>query len=345
MSRRDDLAAELLGAPRHPWTPLRMRGVVMLLFRSGGARRAHLGPRHPAARRPAGVHAGGGGGTAPAGAGVSTTGVELKWQRGTADVCDAGGREDKRYVLDMLPYPSGAGLHAGHRTHGRTSWRYWRMRDLTCSTMGWDGLGCRRAARDQRTHAVTTARTSPTSSGSSSRSASRTTGSAARDDRRGYVKWTQWIFVQLFKRNLPSSPRCRSTGARSSGRAREQEIDGLERGSFPVERRPLRQWVLKITEYAERLAEELDGLQWPEGTMRMQRAWDVDGRRASSRYRSPPTVRRRPPRLAAARRAARPALPGAQPPPARPPPAARRRPPPNCDARATAPCRWRRGDR
>ena len=94
----------------------------------------------------------------------------------------------------------------------------------------------------------------------------------------GYVKWTQWIFLQLFKRDLAFQSEVRVNWCAGLGTvlSNEEVIDGLsERGNFPVVRMPLRQWVLRITEYAERLAADLGttDLQWPEGTMAMQRSW------------------------------------------------------------------------
>ena len=92
----------------------------------------------------------------------------------------------------------------------------------------------------------------------------------------GYYKWTQWIFLQLFKKGLAYEstapinwcPSCKT------GLANEEVFDGAcERCGTKVERKDLRQWVLKITAYADRLAEDLDGLDWPESTLAMQRNW------------------------------------------------------------------------
>ena len=92
----------------------------------------------------------------------------------------------------------------------------------------------------------------------------------------GYFKWTQWIFMQLFKKGLAYVDEkpvwfCPELG---TVLANEEIINGLsERGSHPVERVPLRQWVLKITDYADELESGLDGLDWPEGTMAAQKSW------------------------------------------------------------------------
>ena len=213
---------------------------------------------------------------------------------------------------------------------------YWRMRDFdVLHPMGWDSFGL-----PAEQHAINTGTHPAVTTGENIANFKRQLKSlgfsydywerelATTDE--GYVKWTQWIFVQLFKRNLAVQSEVQVNWCPKLGTvlANEEVIDGLsERGSFPVERRPLRQWVLKITEYAERLAEELDGLQWPEGTMRMQRAdRQVDGRRAlllaiAPRRRCAAACRASP-RRRAARRSAAPTA--ARPPAARPPPPARR---------------------
>lgn len=92
----------------------------------------------------------------------------------------------------------------------------------------------------------------------------------------GYVKWTQWIFLQLFKKGLANQSEVSVNWCPKLGTvlANEEVIDGLsERGDHPVVRLPLRQWVLKITEYADRLEKGLEGLDWPAGTMTAQEQW------------------------------------------------------------------------
>ena len=91
-----------------------------------------------------------------------------------------------------------------------------------------------------------------------------------------YVKWTQWIFLQLYKKGLAEQSSVSVNWCPGLGTvlANEEVINGLsERGDFPVERLPLRQWVLKITDYADRLEEGLEGLDWPSGTMTSQKQW------------------------------------------------------------------------
>ena len=353
----DDLAGQLdraRGAPGCSSSPLRMRLrssiVVMLLFRSA-AHGVHILGRgtlpRVAQRLPVCMQA-------PAAAAAPATtaagvydhaAIELKWQRHWDEQRTFATRrrpgKDKRYVLDMFPYPSGAGLHVGHPegyTASDIMARYWRMRDFdVLHPMGWDSFGL-----PAEQHAINTGTHPAVTTGENIANFKRQLKSlgfsydwerelATTDE--GYVKWTQWIFVQLFKRNLAVQSEVQVNWCPKLGTvlANEEVIDGLsERGSFPVERRPLRQWVLKITEYAERLAEELDGLQWPEGTMRMQRAWIGKSTGAELSFSlslpadgAPPPAapRRRPPR----RPARSPWRPTAAPPPPPPPPA--RRPP------------------
>ena len=329
---------------------LRSSIVVMLLFRSA-AHGVHILGRgtlpRVAQRLPVCMQA-------PAAAAAPATtaagvydhaAIELKWQRHWDEQRTFATRrrpgKDKRYVLDMFPYPSGAGLHVGHPegyTASDIMARYWRMRDFdVLHPMGWDSFGL-----PAEQHAINTGTHPAVTTGENIANFKRQLKSlgfsydwerelATTDE--GYVKWTQWIFVQLFKRNLAVQSEVQVNWCPKLGTvlANEEVIDGLsERGSFPVERRPLRQWVLKITEYAERLAEELDGLQWPEGTMRMQRAWIGKSTGAELSFSlslpadgAPPPAapRRRPPR----RPARSPWRPTAARPPATRPPAAKLR--------------------
>merc|ERR1712157_57884 len=91
-----------------------------------------------------------------------------------------------------------------------------------------------------------------------------------------YVKWTQWIFLQLFKKGLAKQDSILVNWCEGLGTvlANEEVINGLsERGSFPVKRIPLRQWQLKITDYADKLEDGLDDLDWPQGTLVAQKQW------------------------------------------------------------------------
>eukprot|EP01033_Poteriospumella_lacustris_P004958 gene4958-3549_t len=184
----------------------------------------------------------------------------------------------------MFPYPSGAGLHVGH-PEGYTATdimsRFWRMQGYdVLHPMGWDafGLPAEQHAINTGTHpAVTTYENIATfkrqlkSLGFSydwSRELSTT------DDH--YVRWTQWIFLQLFKKGLAFQSEVSVNWCPALGTvlANEEVINGKsERGDHPVIRQPLRQWVLKITDYADKLEEGLKDMEWPEGTLSAQKQW------------------------------------------------------------------------
>jgi leucyl-tRNA synthetase len=190
----------------------------------------------------------------------------------------------KYYVLDMFPYPSGEGLHVGH-PEGYTASdivaRYKRMRGFNVlHPMGWDafGLPAEQYALKTGTHPrVTTERNIKRF-----REQLKSLGFSydwAREVNTtdpAYYKWTQWIFKQLFERGLAYQEElpvwwCPELGTTL---ANEEVIDGKsEVGGFDCVRRPLRQWVLKITEYADALLAGLDDLDWPSSTKEMQRNW------------------------------------------------------------------------
>ena len=190
----------------------------------------------------------------------------------------------KFYVLDMFPYPSGAGLHVGH-PEGYTATdiqaRYKRMRGFrVLHPMGWDafGLPAEQFAIQTGTHPrVTTEKNI-----GRFRDQLKMLGFSYDWDREvattdeNYVRWTQWIFLQLFKRGLAYESEMPVNWCPELGTvlANEEVIDGKsERGGYPVIRKPMRQWVLKITEYAERLLRDLDTLDWPDSIKEMQRNW------------------------------------------------------------------------
>ena len=190
----------------------------------------------------------------------------------------------KYFVLDMFPYPSGAGLHVGH-PEGYTATdiiaRYkWARGFNVLHPMGFDafGLPAEQYALQTGTHpAVTTAKNVDTF-----RRQLKSFGFAIDWDREvnttdtGYYKWTQWIFLQLFKEGLAFQDDAPVNWCPALGTvlANEEVIDGKsERGDYPVFRKPMRQWVLKITEYADRLLQDLETVDWPEGTLAMQRNW------------------------------------------------------------------------
>ncbi len=219
------------------------------------------------------------------------TAIESKWQRYWDEhktfkaVEDPGIPADKRiYVLDMFPYPSGAGLHVGH-PEGYTATdiycRFLRMNGYAVlHPMGFDsfGLPAENYAIQTGTHpAATTAanierfRTQIKSLGFSY-DWDREVSTCDAD----YYKWTQWIFLKLFERGLAYEaeapinwcPKCKT------GLANEEVKEGrCDRCETPVVRKSIRQWILKITAYADRLLSDLDTLDWSESIKLMQRNW------------------------------------------------------------------------
>ncbi len=214
--------------------------------------------------------------------------VEARWQRyweenhTFAAVRHAG--KPKLYILDMFPYPSGAGLHVGH-PEGYTATdivsRYWRMKGVdVLHPMGWDafGLPAEQYAIQTGTHPAVTTRDNIATFKRQLKMLGFSYDWSREIDTTdpGYVRWTQWIFLQLFHKGLAYQDEVNVNWCPALGTvlANEEVVDGKsERGNHPVERRPLRQWMLKITAYAERLEADLAALDWPKGTLTMQREW------------------------------------------------------------------------
>jgi leucyl-tRNA synthetase len=206
------------------------------------------------------------------------------WEENHTARAEQNSSKPKYYVLDMFPYPSGAGLHIGH-PEGYTATdiiaRYKRSKGFNVlHPIGWDAFGL-----PAEQHAVKTG-THPASNTQNNitnfRRQIKALGFSYDWDREidttdpKYFKWTQWIFLQLFKRGLAYvderpvwwCPELRTV------LANEEVVDGKsEVGGFPVERRNLRQWVLRITAYAERLLADLKDVDWPDSTKRMQEVW------------------------------------------------------------------------
>ena len=215
--------------------------------------------------------------------------IEKKWQKFWLDhktfkTPDHAEGKKKFYCLDMFPYPSGAGLHVGH-PEGYTATdilcRYKRMKGFNVlHPMGWDafGLPAEQYAVETGTHpAVTTKKNVDRF-----REQIRALGFSYDWDREvnttdpSYYRWTQWIFEKLYEKGLAYVAEVPVNWCPALGTvlANEEVIDGRsERGNHPVIRRPMRQWMLKITAYAERLLEGLEHLDWPEGIKEMQRNW------------------------------------------------------------------------
>jgi leucyl-tRNA synthetase len=243
--------------------------------------------------------------------------IEPKWQaiwdeRQIFHVANPGEKnfdaaKPKFYVLDMFPYPSGAGLHVGH-PEGYTATdiiaRYKRMRGFNVlHPMGWDafGLPAEQYAIKTGQHPELTTRENV----AKFKSQLKRIGFSYDWEREinttdpRYFKWTQWIFLQIY--NSWFNPKSNKAEPISTYRgknpdevrlayvadvavnwcpelgtvlANEEVVDGKsEVGGFPVVRRPMRQWMLRITAYAERLIDELEGLDWPEGIKLLQRNW------------------------------------------------------------------------
>ncbi len=215
--------------------------------------------------------------------------IEQKWQKywneNKVFKTINWGEKPKKYILDMFPYPSGAGLHVGH-PKGYTATdivsRYYHATGHNVlHTMGFDafGLPAENYAIKTGTHpSITTAEnisvfTTQLQSLGFSYDWDRMVDTTDPE----YYKWTQWIFLELFKRwlayeqDLPINycPSCKT------GLANEEvtALNMCDRCGTRVERRPIRQWVLRITDYADRLLSDLDTLDWPEGIKEMQRNW------------------------------------------------------------------------
>jgi len=215
--------------------------------------------------------------------------IESKWRKywdaHQTFVCDTHDfSKPKYYVLDMFPYPSGQGLHVGH-PEGYTATdivaRMKRMQGFNVlHPMGWDsfGLPAEQFAIQKNQHPDVFTQRNIANFKNQIQSLGFSydwTKEIATSDSK-YYKWTQWIFIQLFKHdlayvdNLPVNY-CPELG---TVLANEEVVDGKsERGGFPVIRMPMRQWVLRITKYADKLEKDLALLDWPKSTLEMQKNW------------------------------------------------------------------------
>lgn len=212
--------------------------------------------------------------------------VEKKWRKNWQEhpINVNDGKKPKYYCLDMFPYPSGTGLHVGH-------WRGYVISDVwsryqilkghyVIHPMGWDafGLPAENYAIKMGTHP---AKSTASNIANIKRQINEIAAVYDWDmevnttDPKFY-KWTQWIFVQMFKKGLAYEkefpinwcPSCKT------GLANEEVVNGAcERCGTPVTKKNLRQWMLKITEYADRLLDDLDTLDWPEKVKKMQADW------------------------------------------------------------------------
>lgn len=214
--------------------------------------------------------------------------IEKKWQKYWAAHNSFNTTEDPKkenfYALDMFPYPSGQGLHVGHPEGYTATDILARMKRSqgynVLHPMGWDafGLPAEQYALDTGNdpaefteHNIGTFRRQINSLGFSydwNREINTTDPH--------YYKWTQWIFTKLYEKGLAYEAEVAVNWCPALGTvlANEEVIDGKsERGGFPVYRKPMKQWMLKITAYAERLLDDLDTVDWPESIKDMQRNW------------------------------------------------------------------------
>jgi leucyl-tRNA synthetase len=214
--------------------------------------------------------------------------IEKKWQayweENKTFKTNSSSEKPKMYALDMFPYPSGAGLHVGH-PEGYTATdilsRMKRMQGYeVLHPIGWDAFGL-----PAEQYALDTGNDPEEFTKKNIATFTRQIkelGFSYDWDREinttdpDYYKWTQWIFLQLYKKGLAYVDEvavnwCPALGTVLSN---EEVIDGKsERGGHPVIRKPMKQWVLRITAYADRLLEDLDDLDWPENLKEMQRNW------------------------------------------------------------------------
>ncbi|MBC2149293.1 leucine--tRNA ligase [Listeria booriae] len=214
--------------------------------------------------------------------------LEPKWQKKWESEKVFKTTEDANkanfYALDMFPYPSGAGLHVGH-PEGYTATdilsRMKRMQGYNVlHPIGWDAFGL-----PAEQYAIDTGNDPAEFTAHNIANFTRqikALGFSYDWDREinttdpSYYKWTQWIFTKLYEKGLAYEAEVAVNWCPALGTvlANEEVIDGKsERGGFPVFRKPMRQWMLKITAYADRLLDDLDLVDWPENIKDMQRNW------------------------------------------------------------------------
>ncbi|MBO7078351.1 MAG: leucine--tRNA ligase [Bacilli bacterium] len=218
--------------------------------------------------------------------------IDKKWQKRWLEEnifhAPLESSKPKFWAMDMFPYPSGAGLHVGH-PEGYTATdivaRMKRMQGYNVMhPMGWDAFGlpaehyALATGHDPKTFTEANIQTF--------KNQLEILGLSYDWDREictcdpKYYKWTQWIFTKLFEKGLAEIKNIEVNWCEGLGTVLANEevlnVDGKmvsERGNFPVVKKPMKQWVLKITKYADRLLEDLDLLDWPESVKEMQRNW------------------------------------------------------------------------
>lgn len=214
--------------------------------------------------------------------------IEPKWQNywdeNETFKSEKDDSKSKYYILDMFPYPSGSGLHVGH-PEGYTATdimaRYKRTKGFNVlHPMGWDSFGL-----PAENHAIKTGIHPNITTQENIKTFKRQLKSLGfsydwsreiATSNLDYYKWTQWIFVKLYNKGLAYETEMNVNWCPElkTVLANEEVINGKsEVGGHPVVRKPMKQWVLKITEYAERLLADLEDLDWPESVKEMQRQW------------------------------------------------------------------------
>ena len=214
--------------------------------------------------------------------------IEAKWQKYWKDnktfKVEVDPNKEKLYILDMFPYPSGAGLHVGHPLGYTATDIYSRFKRLqgfnVLHPIGWDAFGL--PAEQYAVRTGTHPKVTTEQNIANFKRQIKMLGFSYDWDREinttdeKYYKWTQWIFLQLYKKGLAYEaevpvnwcPKLKAV------LANEEVIDGKsEIGGHPVVRKPMRQWMFKITDYAESLLDGLDSLDWPESVKDLQRNW------------------------------------------------------------------------
>ncbi|HLQ95185.1 MAG TPA: leucine--tRNA ligase [Pseudogracilibacillus sp.] len=214
--------------------------------------------------------------------------IESKWQKYWLEnkifQTNIHSDKEKLYALDMFPYPSGAGLHVGHPEGYTATDIFSRMKRMqgyeVLHPMGWDAFGL-----PAEQYALDTGNSPAAFTNENIATFKRQIqelGFSYDWDREinttdpAYYKWTQWIFTKLYEHGLAYMDEIEVNWCEALGTvlANEEVIDGKsERGDHPVVQKPMRQWVLKITAYADRLLEDLEELDWPESIKDMQRNW------------------------------------------------------------------------
>ena len=215
--------------------------------------------------------------------------IEAKWrlryEKDQPFYCDTHDfSKPKYYCMDMFPYPSGEGLHVGHPEGYTATDIVCRMKRMqgynVLHPMGWDafGLPAEQFAIKNNVHPEGFTRKNIAHFKEQIQSLGLSydwTKEVATIDE-DYYKWTQWIFLQLYKHDLAYVADIPVNYCPELGTvlANEEVIDGKsERGGFPVIRVPMRQWILRITRYADRLEQDLSLLDWPKSTLEMQKNW------------------------------------------------------------------------